>query len=106
MLMPTTRPGDYGMCSKVTIKSKLIVFHKPKEWEPIWARILEEHGARMAIRWVMQRDLGFTVRHHRGLVPNLPGQSWRGGSNMHYEDQIHLDFFTDAAQSWFQLRYL
>jgi hypothetical protein len=54
----------------------------------------------------MRKDLGFTVRHHRGLVPNLPGQIWRSGSNMHYEDQIHLDFFTDAAQSWFQLRYL
>ena len=95
------------MCSKVTIKSKLIVFHKPGEWEPIWARILEEHGARMAIRWVMQRDLGFTVRHHRGLVPNLPAlRHHAGGSNMHYEDQIHLDFFTESAQSWFQLRYL
>jgi hypothetical protein len=94
------------MTLKITVKPRLITFHKPREWEPIWDRILEEHGARMAIRWVMQRDLGFTVRHHRGLVPNLPGQSWRGGSNMHYEDQIHLDFFTDAAQSWFQLRYL
>ena len=94
------------MCLKVTIKSKLIVFHKPGEWSDIYARILEEHGARMAIRPRMQCELGFVYRRHRGLVPNLPGQSWRGGSNMHYEDQIHLDFFTESAQSWFQLRYL
>jgi hypothetical protein len=94
------------MCLKVTIKSKLIVFHKPKEWEPIWYKILEEHGPRMTIRWVMQRDLGFTVRYHRGLVPNDPATVRKNGPTMHYEDQIHLDFFTESAQSWFQLRYL
>jgi hypothetical protein len=78
------------------------VFHKPKEWEPIWARILEEHGARMAIRWVMQRDLGFTVRHHRALVPNLPAlRHHAGGSNMHYEDQIHLDFLQNPHNHGF-----
>lgn len=94
------------MCLKVTVKQRLIVFHKPGEWSDIYSRILQEYGTGMAIRPRMRRELGFVYRHHRGLVPNLPGQSWRGGSNMHYEDQIHLDFYSDAAQSWFQLRYL
>jgi hypothetical protein len=95
------------MCSKVTIKSKLIVFHKPGEWSDIYARILEEFGMGMAIRPRMQLELGFVYRRHRGLVPNLPAlRHHAGGSNMHYEDQIHLDFFTESAQSWFQLRYL
>jgi hypothetical protein len=26
--------------------------------------------------------------------------------NMHYEQQVHVDFFSEAAQSWFQLKYL
>jgi hypothetical protein len=29
-----------------------------------------------------------------------------GPSMMHYEDQVHVDFYNEAAQSWFQLRYL
>jgi hypothetical protein len=24
----------------------------------------------------------------------------------HYSPQVHLDFFTEAAHSWFQLKYL
>jgi hypothetical protein len=24
----------------------------------------------------------------------------------YYENQIHLDFYSESAQSWFQLRYL
>lgn len=94
------------MCLKVTVKQRLIVFHKPGEWSNIYSRILQEYGMGMAIRPRMRRELGFVYRHHRGLVPNLPGQGRRGGSNMHYEDQIHLDFYSDAVQSWFQLRFL
>jgi len=92
------------MCSKVTIKSKLIVFHKPGEWSDIYARILQEYGMGMAIRTRLRRELGFVYRHHRGLVPNE--RQYKNGPSMHYEDQIHLDFFTESAQSWFQLRYL
>jgi hypothetical protein len=25
---------------------------------------------------------------------------------MHYEDQVHLDFYNESTQSWFQLKYL
>jgi hypothetical protein len=30
----------------------------------------------------------------------------KDGPTMYYEDQVHLDFYSDSAQSWFQLKYL
>ena len=54
----------------------------------------------------MRRELGFTVRDHQGLVPAYtkprPGQE----NIMRYQLQVHLDFYTEAAQSWFILKYL
>ena len=92
------------MCLKVTVKQRLIVFHNPGEWSDIYSRILQEYGMGMAIRPRLRRELGFVYRHHRGLVANPHPR--RDGPTMHYEDQVHLDFYSDAAQSWFQLRYL
>jgi hypothetical protein len=96
------------MALKVTIKRRLIIFHKPQQWEEIQARLVADYGEKIAISFVVRRELGFSVRRHQGLVPNdptvEPKLEW--GSSMHYEDQIHLDFYSDAAQSWFQLRYL
>jgi hypothetical protein len=96
------------MALKVTIKRRLIIFHKPQQWVDIQARLVADYGEKIAISYVMRRELGFSVRRHQGLVPNdpvvEPKLEW--GSSMHYEDQIHLDFYSDAAQSWFQLRYL
>ncbi len=91
---------------KVTIKRRLIIFHKPRQWEEIWTRLVAEHGEKIAISFVVRRELGFSVRRHRALVPNDPQHSYKDGPSMHYEDHIHIDFFSDAAQSWFQLRYL
>lgn len=92
------------MCSKVTVKQRLIVFHKPDEWSTIYAQILKDFGLRMAIRSVMQQELGFVYRYHRGLVPNPTPR--RDGPTMYYENQVHLDFYSDSAQSWFILKYL
>jgi hypothetical protein len=93
---------------KVTVKRRLIIFHKPQQWAEIQARLVADYGEKMTISFVMRRELGFSVRRHRALVPNSPvleGRiEWSAG--MHYEDHIHLDFYSDAAQSWFQLRYL
>ena len=89
---------------KVTIKKNLIVFHNPGEWSDIYAKILKQYGIGMAIRPKLRRELGFTYRHHRGLVPNE--HSRPGGPNMHYQDQVCLDFYSEQAQSWFQLKYL
>jgi hypothetical protein len=89
---------------KVTIKKNLIVFHKPGEWSDIYAKILQQYGMSMAIRPKLKRELGFTYRHHQGLVTNE--HPVKGGPNMHYEDQVCLDFYSESAQSWFQLKYL
>ena len=92
------------MSSHVTIKKNLIIFHRPGDWIKIYTKILQDYGQGMAVRTRLRRELGFTYRHHRGLVPHdiaIPGEP-----AMHYEDQIHVDFYNEAAQSWFQLRYL
>ena len=92
------------MSSKVTIKRNLIIFHKAGDWHDIYSQILRDYGMGMAVRTRLRRELGFTYRYHQGLVPN-EYQSL-GGPNMHYERQVHLDFYSEQAQSWFQLKYL
>jgi hypothetical protein len=90
--------------SKVTVKKNLIIFHNPGEWSDIYAMILRDFGMKMALRTQLRKEMGFTYRHHRGLVANE--HPYKDGPSMHYEEQVHLDFFSAAAQSWFQLKYL
>ena len=90
--------------SKVTVKKNLIIFHNPGEWSDIYAMILRDFGIKMALRAQLRKEMGFTYRYHRGLVPNEHPRE--NGPNMRYEEQVHLDFFSEAAQSWFQLKYL
>jgi hypothetical protein len=67
------------------------------------------------ISWRLKRELGFTVRNHKGLVKwEDDGQGWLNKefveaefkNRYHYEDQIHLDFYNEAQMSWFVLKYL
>ena len=93
-----------AMSAKITVKKNLIIFHRPGEWSDIYAQILQEYGMGMAVRPRLKRELGFTYRRHRGLEPNEePGAN---GIRYHYEDQVHLDFYNEAAQTWFVLKYL
>jgi hypothetical protein len=92
------------MSSRITIKKNLIVFHNPGEWSDIYAKILQQFGMGMAIRPRLRRELGFTYRYHQGLVPTEHPR--KDGPTMYYEDQVCLDFYSDQAQSWFQLKYL
>lgn len=89
---------------KVTVKKNLIIFHNPGDWSDIYALILRDFGMGMAVRPRLKRELGFTYRHHQGLVPNEHPR--KDGPTMRYEQQICLDFFDEKAQSWFQLKYL
>lgn len=96
---------------KVTVKRNLIIFHKPSEWSDLQAQLVEDFGAKIAISFVCKRELGFTVRRHKGLVPHpvaeweiMKSQGW--DHRYHYEDQVHLDFYNEAAQTWFVLKYL
>lgn len=85
---------------KITVKNNLIVFHDPGDWSAIYSRILTDFGIGMTVRPRMRRELGFVYRHHQGLVPVA------GSDKMYYEEQVHLDFYSDQAQSWFSLKYL
>ncbi len=96
---------------KVSIKKNLIIFHQPYEWSMIQQQLIDEHGPRIAISFVCKRELGFTIRRHKGLVPHpqaeweiMKSQGW--DHRYHYEDQIHLDFYSESAQTWFVLKYL
>lgn len=95
------------MTQGIVIKRNLIIFADEELWEPIKQKILAEYGASHMIRWVMKRELGFTVRYHQHWITinkNFLGEdiSPRG----YMQNQVHLDFFNDATQSWFQLKYL
>jgi len=101
------------MSLKVTTKKNLIIFHDPDEWHTVLERLTQDFGTVIRMRHVMKRELGFTVRDHRGLAPNgklggvLDTYAWNTApAGYHYEDQVHLDFYTESSQSWFILKYL
>lgn len=89
--------------AKITVKKNLIIFHKPEEWDDLFQVILRDFGTKMAISFVLRRELGFTVRQHTGL---MSANSKLDPSLKYYEYQVHLDFYSEAAQTWFQLKYL
>jgi hypothetical protein len=96
---------------KITIKKNLVVFHKLSDWDLILDRLSEEYGTKIMISYVCKRELGFTVRRHKGLVPHskenweiMKSEGW--DHRYHYEEQIHLDFYSQSAQTWFVLKYL
>ena len=97
---------------KTTVKKNLIIFHSVREFEELHHRLFKEYGqSTMMISWKMKRELGFTIRHHKGLVPHgesewqiMKSEGWN--HRYHYEDQVHLDFYNEAQQSFFVLKYL
>ena len=101
---------------KVSIKPGLIIFHKPSEWEPIQYQLGLDYGTRVLISYVCRRELGFTVRRHKAWVPweekHAEDSAWLNaiGQDMNnrytHQMQIHLDFYNEAAQTWFVLKYL
>ena len=100
------------MSYRVTTKKNLIIFHDPEEWLIVLVRLEKDFGHAIRMRHIMRRELGFTARDHRGLVPNLKvgdildGYESRAPTGHHYEEQVHLDFYTESSQSWFILKYL
>ena len=91
----------------VKVKHNLIMFERPSEWEVISARLVKDYGPSILISWKCKRELGFTVRHHQGLHP------WETGvdkfdlkGRYYYAPEVHLDFYSEAAQSFFVLKYL
>lgn len=69
-----------------------------KEWTRIRKLLKEEYAWKPSIfmiREVMRRELGFTTRLHQEY------QEQTG-----YIETVCLDFYNDAAESWFRLKYL
>ena len=106
---------------KTTIKKNLIIFHKPHEWQSIQHQLALDYGTKILISYVCKRELGFTIRHHKGLVPYmerygdqalwLSKEAFKGKTvdrkhQLAYEDQVHLDFYNESQMSWFVLKYL
>jgi len=96
-------PRRRMVVNKVTVKKNLIIFHNPGEWADIYASILRDFGMGMAVRTRMRRELGFTYRNYQEWITF---DFTNGRPRKYCEEQIHLDFFDDKAQSWFQLKYL
>ena len=100
------------MSYRTTTKKDLIIFHNPEEWLTVLVRLEKDFGQAIRMRFIMKRELGFTARDHRGLERNLKvgdvmdGHESRAPIGYHYEQQVHLDFYTEASQSWFILKYL
>jgi hypothetical protein len=98
------------MSLKVTTKKNLIIFHDPEDWYRVLDRLAEDFGQAIRMRHIMRRELGFTARDHRGLEPNTPLTlnltDVVRDKGYHYIQQVHLDFYTESAQSWFILKYL
>jgi len=102
------------MSYRVTTKKNLIIFHNPEDWAQVLDRLEQDFGFSIRMRHVMRRELGFTARDHHGLVPNRKlDEMWavlqsqiEDAPGYHYEQQVHLDFYTESSQSWFILKYL
>ena len=95
------------MTPGIVIKRNLIIFDNEDLWEPIRQKILAEYGPSHMISWVMKREMGFTVRYHQNWITidkNYLGEDIVPRRSS--QNQVHLDFFNDATQSWFQLKYL
>jgi len=69
-----------------------------KEWKKIHKQLKEEYKSKPSIfmiREVMKRELGFTTRYHTTY------------SHQHGTvETIYLDFFNDAMETLFRLKYL
>ena len=102
---------------KVTVKPGLIIFHNPKDWEPIQYCLGCDYGTRVLISYVCRRELGFTVRRHKAYVPwsekytddenTFLSSIGQDLSNRYtHQMEIHLDFYDQVQQTWFVLKYL
>jgi hypothetical protein len=87
---------------KTKIKHNLVVFEHEEDWEIIREKIKQDFGVATAIiSWRLKRELGFTVRNHRVPISFDTTNSYFSSGR-----KVHLDFFNEAAHSWFVLKYL
>ena len=52
----------------VIIKHNLIIFKEPHQWYQVKRQIEKDFGDKIfLLSWRSKRELGFTVRYHKGL---------------------------------------
>ena len=77
-----------------------------KRWLPVLDRIKAEYPVSVwAISWKQREVLGFTVRNYREypeLGKNKHGEQYYGQQ----ESGVYLDFWNDAQETFFSMRYL
>ena len=74
----------------------------PREWARVFEKIRTEYvsrGSTISIYDSMKQDLRFTPRHHQHWVKGSDGVG-------RFESMICLDFYDDAVQSYFLLKYM
>ena len=75
------------------------------EWATLRERLAQEHPASwLLIRESMKRNLGFTVRNHHRWIHHKPSEGKM--SPGYYKDEVCLDFFDEAKETFFRLKYL
>ena len=75
---------------------------KPAQWEEVLERIRTEYAAEPSIyliRSKMRSVLGFVPRNHKQWIET---DKQRG----YYKEIVYLDFYNDAAETFFRLKYL
>lgn len=98
---------------KIQVKHNLIIFRRPSEWETVSKKLVETYGPSIMISWKTKRELGFTVRRHKGLVKYSDKYGDADGDWLEpdlknkfcYEEQVHLDFYSESALTYFLLKY-
>ena len=87
------------------VRGRNMIKLDPDCWRLIHARLVDEYPASvMLIRSRMREVLGFTVREHHEWVEL--GKNQNGRSYGQTQFWICLDFYDDAMESWFQLKYM
>jgi len=67
-------------------------------WLEIRQNIREEHGDSMIlVREKMKRELGILPRRQQRWVPKMDGG--------YHDSEIHIDFYSEQARTWFLLKY-
>jgi len=78
----------------------------PASWRAIRDELHKEQPRSVfALRSKMRKILGFTVREHREWVMTRPDPSDPTVDQGHYEDQVHLDFYSENKRTMFLMKY-
>ena len=81
------------------------VILNPRTWRKIRVELHKEvPKSVLALRSKMRTVLGFTVREHRTWIdtPKTASDDLNVG---YYEDQVHLDFYSEHKRTMFLLKF-